>query len=240
MPLTLKEICQRALRESGEFAVPATIVNNVDPSAVRLLASADRTGRDLHRKLNWQALNQTYTFDTEDGTAEYSLPEDYQRFINLTFWDRTNLAYIRGPVSPVEFEALRSGSLSAPSAFQAYFRVAAGKFVIHPTPSDIRTIAYQYIGQNWVDTNSDTVMDAEYFAADTNTCAFDDDLMVLGVRYRFLAASGAPHDEERAEYDAFEQRAIADDGGKGVIRFGGDVRVGPLGSGGLPETGFGA
>lgn len=240
MALTLLQICQRALQESGEFAVPTSIVSNLDPTAVRLRASADRTGRALHRKIDWQALLSTHTFDTADGTGTYDLPADYQRFVNLTWWDRTNYAYIKGPVSAAEFEALRSGQIATTSQFQSYFRIAANSFALYPTPTSVRTIAYQYIGANWIDTDSDGVSDAEYFAGDANTCVFDDDLMVLGTRFRFLQASGAPFDVEKAEYDAFEQTAIANDGGKDVLQFGArDARIGPLGGGNVPESGFG-
>src|SRR5690242_11912595 len=102
--MTLLTIAQTALREVGDYAVPSSIVGNTDPTAVQLLALANRAGRTLALDYRWQALLTTYTFPTVASTADYALPTDFNRFANLTPWDRTNYAQLEGPVSAQRWE----------------------------------------------------------------------------------------------------------------------------------------
>lgn len=220
MSLNLLAMCQRALREKAEFAIPSTIVGNTDPTAVRLLNLADRTGRTLRNLMTWQKMVQTYTFPTVDGTETYALPSDFQRFLNYTQWDRTNYTPLTGPLSGAAWEVVRSGNVASSSQLMSVFRVAGNLFAIRPIPTSVRTIAYQYIGTSWILANGDSSPTKEYFTVDTDTCIFDDDLMVEGIRERFeaviLGVDFVPSPELQALIDA----AVAADGGKGVITFG--------------------
>ncbi len=240
MALTLLAMCQRALYEKAEFAVPATIIGNTDPSALRLRYLADRTGRFFHRNYFWQKLMQVYTFPTVASTSTYALPSDYQRMVNLTQWDRTTFAPLKGPVSAVEFETMRSGAIAAAAGLRSYWRLAANLFEMYPTPSSVRTIAYQYIGLYWIAATGSSTATKEYFTVDTDTCIFDDDLMVLGIKEHFDAvALGVPF-EPSGELTAMIGAAVGADGAKDVISFGESNVVGSiLGMDNLPETGFG-
>ncbi len=239
MALSLLAMCQRALREKAEFNVPSTIVGNSDPSAVRLLALADRTGRDLMRLHLWQAMIQTYTFPTVASTGTYALPTDFQRFLNLTQWDRTNYTPLRGPVSAAEWEVDRSGNLSSASQIMSMFRIAANLMEIYPTPTSVRTIAYQYVGKFWIIASGGSSATKEYFTVDTDTCIFEDDIMVIGIRERFDAvAFGIPF-VPSPEYQSMLGAATAADGGKSVITFGSGRLNGILGGDNLPDSNYG-
>jgi hypothetical protein len=233
-------MCQRALKEKAEFNVPATIINNQDPTAVRLQGIAERNGRNLLRMHVWQAMQNTYTFSTSNGTADYALPSDFQRFLNLTEWDRTNFRPLRGPSTPSEWEVLRSGQLSVASQIFAFFRISAGLFSIYPTPTSTRTIAYQYIGKNWIyPTGSGGSPSAEYFANDTDTTILDDDLMVMGIRERLDALLLGNPFVPSPEYAELIGATIAADAGKGVISFGNPkIIASVLGPGNVPDFGF--
>ena len=188
MSLTLLQIAQTALQERGEFNVPSTIVGNNDPTAVRLLALANRTGRWIMKQNTWQSMVSTYTFPTVAGTSDYALPSDIDRFLNLTFWDRTYYRYVKGPISAAEMELLRSSRIAMASQFYSYFRIVGNMFSIYPTPASVRTFAYQYVGKNWVVADGDSTPSKEYFTADNDTCVFGDDIMVLGLKERFQSA----------------------------------------------------
>lgn len=240
MGLTLLQMTQTALRENADFNVPTTIVGNTDPTAVRLLAIANRTVKALTRQYTWQAMFQSYSFPTVVSTATYALPSAFQRFLSLTFWDNTNLRTVRGPVTPALWQALQSGNLSAPIGVTKFFRVAANLFAIYPTPTAVETIAYQYIGKYAVDGNADGTADKELFTLDADQCVLSDDLMTLGIRVRYLASIGAPIDLELAEFKAALDAEIAADGGKDVIKFGPAFMQNPYGGGNLPESSFGS
>jgi len=239
MSLTLLQLCQTALQERGEFSVPATIVGNSDPTAVRLLALANRAGRWTMKENTWQALVKTYTFSTSNGVSDYAIPSDLDRFLNLTFWDRTYYRYVKGPISAAEMELLRSSRIAMASQFYSYFRIVGNLFTIYPTPAATRTFAYQYAGKNWITADGDSSPSKEYFTADSDTCSFNDDIMVLGIKERFQAAIDGVEWQPSTELTSFIGKAVMADGGKDVIVFGPGPLVGPLGRGNLPETGYG-
>jgi hypothetical protein len=59
--------------------------------------------------------------------------------------------------------AFRAGSVA--SQIFSFFRISANLFSIYPTPTSTRTIAYQYIGKNWIyPTGRGRSPTAEYFA----------------------------------------------------------------------------
>ncbi len=239
MALTLLELCQTALQENAEFAVPSTIVGNTDPTAVRLLAVANRTIADLRKNQNtWQALCLPYSFDTVDGTADYALPSDFQRYVNLTQWAGTTLRAVKGPVSSKLWNELQYSGLVSASAFTHYFRVFANVFSIVPTPTEAQAITYEYVSSFAVDSAPvDGVGDKIRFLVDTDQTLLDEDLVTLGIKWRFLAAAGAPFDNEFQEYTVFLANAVAQDGGRDAIDMGGPVPIPE--TEGLPETGFG-
>lgn len=233
--MTLLTICEAALEEISDFTVPSTIVGNEDPTAVTLLALANRGGRNLAREYDWQILLKTYTFPTVASTETYALPSDFRKFAALTFWDRTNLYQVQGPVSPALYEAIRSGSLVG-VGFTKYFRIAANLFSIRPVPTAAETIAYQYYSLNWVDNDADGDGDLPAFTADSQTAVFDEDLMALDLKWRFLRAKGWDYADEREEFDRQRDIMLAIDGGKDIISLGGP-RINR--TDGIPDTGIG-
>lgn len=207
---TLLSICHAALQQIGQFNVPTSIYGNADPTAVQLLALANLSGQQLTKRYKWQALIETHTFPTANGTETYALPSDYQKFSNITFWNRSAYERMEGPVSNSMWELLKSGNLAAVGGVQ-YFRVAANLFGIYPTPTAIETIAYQYYSREWIEGQTE-------FGDDSDEPKLDTDLMALDVRWRFLSAKGLSWESERADFEDALAVARADDGGKDAIR----------------------
>lgn len=227
--MTLLTIATAALAEIGEFNAPSAIIGSTDPTAVQLLALAKRSLRTLANDYKWQALLSTYTFATVASTATYALPTDYGRFANLTFWDRTNLTQIEGPLSPSRFEALRSSSLASPGMYKN-FRIAGSLFEIYPTPTAIETIAYQYYSKY-------AISGKETYTDDADVPLLDSDLLTIDLRWRFLQAKGADFASEKDEAEKRRDALRIKDGGNDAIRFG-PRTMSPYGN--LPESGYGA
>lgn len=230
--MTLLSIAQTALREIGDFAVPSTIVGNNDPIAVQLLALANRTGRTLANDYRWQVLLTTYTFPTVDSTASYALPDDFGRFANLTQWDNTNTTRVQGPVTPAQWQYLQSSGLGGAAQFDKAFRIAGDLFYIYPTPTAADSITFQYYSNQWI-------TGKEAFSADADEALLDEDLITLGLKYRYLQAKGDAYEEERNEYFRRLDSLQGADGGRNVISFGTSMLIGDT-VGNLPETGFGS
>ena len=134
----LLTLCQDVTDRIGELR-PSTVATNNDPDARRLLATANRVGRELARK-NWAVLTKERTITTTSGTTEYSLPSDYARNISDTAWDATNLWQMRGSMTPQDWQFLKNSVVTRSDILLSY-RIVRGtsgatrKFALDPAPT---------------------------------------------------------------------------------------------------------
>ena len=235
--MTLLTICQDAISEVGLFEVPTSIVGSNNQTAKRLLALANREGRLLTREHNWQVLLKSHTFTTADGTASYDLPSDFDRFADETWWDRTNYWEIFGPASEADWQTLKSGIVT--DGVRRWFRLQGDQFYIHPTPTSADTIAYDYYSNQWCESSGGTGQTE--FEADADVAKLDEDLITLGVRWRFLKVNGLDYTEESPAYQKHLDLLRARDGGAGNLHMGrSNWFARHLMISNIPESGFGS
>lgn len=234
---TLTSIAQNALYEMSGFEVPQTFYGNGNLTARQCLKLVEREGKTLTREHRWAELISEYTFPTVSGTATYDFPSDFSAFANMTFWDRTNSWRIQGPTPPLVYQWLKSGITVASDA-EAWYMVRGNKITIYPTPSSVRTIAFDYYSNGWITKQSDSSYISE-FTSDNDVPRLDADLLTLGLKWRFLQAKGMPYEPEYKEYCAVKEALVADNGSKGMIDLGMGRRS-VIAGGHLPDTGYGA
>lgn len=234
--MALIDICTNALSELAGFKVPASFYGNGDLTARQCVALVQREGRTLARERRWQELIATYTFSTVDGTSTYDLPSGFHSFANMSMWDRTNRWRMRGPVNSIVYEWLKSGIVVAATSTR-WFAIRGDSFVIYPTPSSADTIAFDYYSKNWIVRQSDSVATTT-FTSDNDTVKLDEELLTLGLKWRFLQAKGMPFEPEYLEYERVKEALQEDNASKGPINLGRGLRSFTPG-GNLPETGFG-
>lgn len=221
---SLLETCEAAIEEIGGFDVPSSIFGNSDPDAIHLKRAAMRAGRELETEYVWQALRTEYTFDTENGTSAYDFPEDIRRFANVTFWsDDDDWPLIK--VSNIDWRALNSGINV--SGIIYYFDVFGNQIHLHPEPTNIRKIDFDYYSKYYANSSGGTAK--EEFDDDNDTFRLDDDLLLLGTIFHFLKRKRLPYAEEKAEYLERIKHLRADQSPKPVI----NMSQGAL-RGGLP------
>lgn len=232
--MSLRAICQSALREIGGFEVPASFFGNGNITARQCLALVLRDGNTLERENRFASLITTYTFTTVTDTASYALPDDFRAFAHMTQWDRTNQLPMNGPAPAHVWQFLKSG-IAQGATISRWFRVQGNSLYIHPTPTSEDTIAFDYYSKNWITKQSDSEQVREFYS-DNDTCLIDEDLLTLGLKWRFLQAKGMPFEAEYREYESVRDSVMADDGGKGRINLG---RPRPVFDQ-IPDTGFGS
>lgn len=212
---TLLEICQGAIDGVQDQPRPSTIIGNVAPAAILLKRCASDVGRELERGYKWQTLKREYTFATVASTSDYDFPAGIRRFADLTIWDRSGARPLV-KVSNIGFQALKSGIYV--SGVRWFFNVSNDQINLSPTPTAVYTFAFNYYTKQFCETSGGTGLDD--WAADTDVSRLDENLMMLGVRYRYLSRQGLPFSEEKAEYLKAITDLLADDTPKGIIDVG--------------------
>lgn len=193
---------------------PTSVVDSTDVQVLQLLALANEEGRELARKYDWQELTRQQTFLTT-ATAEQddAVPDDWQRFVSDTFYDRTTMRQLIGPITPQAWQAIQA-QLQLNRVFLA-FRRRDNTFLITPTPAAGDTIAFEYITRNWCESAGG--MAQAYFQADTDVPLLPSYLFTLGIRWRFRLAKGLDYAENFRTYQEELQAEQAGDIGGGKL-----------------------
>lgn len=229
--MSLLAFCQNVVNETGIGDAPATIISNTDKLAVQLLALAKKEVRVLAKR-NWQALVAEHTITTANGTDNYAVPTDYDRYVSDTFWDATNYWPMRGSIDPAQWNLLKRG-IVAPT-IRKRFRVKAGKVYIFPTPTAVETLIGEYITSKPCASSGGTAQTT--FTADTDTTLLPEFLVELGMKWRILKAKGFDYAEEMDEYQRQVDLGFAQDKPAGYLNDGLRTDTTPTFWANIPQT----
>lgn len=209
--MSLLTICQNAARRLN-IPVPTVVVTSLTDTDLQLFALANEEGKELSRRASWQQLTKEQTFTSvAQETQTGAIPSDFDRILPDTFYNRTRKRQVIGPLNAQDWQAQKA--LTATVIYDS-FRIRGNDILMIPSPQLGDAYAYEYLSKYWVDTDADDAADADAFSADTNSSILDEELITLGVEWRFLKAKGLDY---QAHYTAYEMRvmqAISRDGGR--------------------------
>ena len=219
---TAATVISKAARELG--LVSADLVDpfgSSDTNILQLCALLEALGQDLCEEHPWAVLQRSHTLSTADGVAAYDFPSDFDRLADGSEWNRTQ-QWPLTPVSPQQWQTLKARSESG-TVFQL-FRVAVqtgsdgSQLVIHPTPTSVETLAFEYLSTSWVDPTGagGTPSSGEVTDAD-DVLYFKQRLLITGLKSRFSRAKGLPSGAVDAEFADALDRAKGGDGAAPVL-----------------------
>ena len=192
--MTLLTIAQSILKETKSSNIPTTIIGNTEDVAKQILEVMTVSITELARSYDWQELQKEKTFNTVVSQVGYILPEDFDRFINGTFWNTTTQHAVAMPVTPEEWRILNNQGITGGTGF-SYSRIRAGRVLLFPTPAAIEAYIYEYIS-NHVILSSGRTGQTEWLA-DTDVSAIDSHILRLDATWRWLKNQGRPYAEEQ-------------------------------------------
>ena len=209
----LLTIVQRACRLLS-IPVPTEVVNSTDTQVQQLYALANEEGDELAGTYDWQVMRKQHLFDTVASAVQSSaIPSDFDHFIANSFFNRTTMRMIYGPITPQEWQAIQAQP-QLNRVFLAFVE-RDGQFLVTPTPPAGQEIAYEYVTKHWA--KSAAGVPQTEFLADTDETYLDDKLFPLGLRWRFLKSKGLDYAEDFRTYQGERNQRMARDGGNGVI-----------------------
>ncbi len=201
--------------------IPSSVLGaTTDAQILQLLRLLEEEGSDLAARYGWQGLTNEFTFSTiasEDQGALSSLASNgFNYFKPETFWDRTDMLPVMGPLTDTEWQDRKARVVTGP---RYYFRIRGGKLLVNPTPAAGHTWAAEYISKNWI-LGADGTTYKQYFTLDSDITLIPEELCIAGLRWRWKKEKGFDYAEDFRTYEMQVKDAMARDGAKKVLSMG--------------------
>jgi hypothetical protein len=224
----VETVLQLAKNAADELSLtrPAALIGSTTSSgAQKLEGHLRRTCRMLAGRHDWSILRREKTHTTlAQETQTGAIPSDFLRFITGTddmpaFWNRTAQTRLCGPLTSGEWQSRKAAAVTG--GIYSEFYVRGTSILAIPTPTAGHTWAYEYITKN-IGYATDGTTERASFTVDTDTTNFDDELVILGMVWRYQQAEGQDYTESFREFELRLMDMIKMDGGKRLLRMGGD------------------
>lgn len=213
--MSLLTMVQRVCGRRG-LPVPTAVYSSVDPIIVQMLALANEEAQDLANRYPWQALQTESTFTTvateSQGAITTLAGAGFKYVLNDTMWNRDLRRPVFGPLVPYQWQQLKAQQITGP---WNQFRIRNGNVLFIPAPAAGQTIALEWVTKYWMGGTSDV------WTADTDTAYLDEDIMALGLMWRWNQMKGLEYAEDQEKYEKRVADAMARDAGKPVLNMNG-------------------
>lgn len=196
---------------SDEVGVPrpSTVVTANNTHARQLLALANREGAELAKRYQWQALIKEFTHTTlaqENQGLITTLMPGINIPLTETFWNRSEQVTTPGSVTPQRWQLLKASGITGP---YSEIRFRAGSLLMIPAPAAGDTLAGEYVSKYFCQSSGGT--DQTAWAADTDVAVLDDDLMEMGIIWRWRKMKGYEWQSYRVDYEIAVKERISSD-----------------------------
>lgn len=192
---------------------------STDQQVRQLYAIVKEEVRSLAARHDWQILRKEWLFLSNALPDQLlAIPPDFDHFVSNTFFNRSTMREVIGPITPQQWQAIRAQP-QLNRVFLAFIQ-RGGEFLVSPTPPSGETVAYEYI----TNLRCYSALDVPKvnYEADSDTCFMDEELVKLGLRWRFLKSKGLEYAEDFRTYETECNQSAARDGGSGELNTTGD------------------
>ena len=217
--MSLLTLVQSASRKLG-LNVPSAVATSTDPAVLQLMELASEEGQDLAKRTRWTALDVQTSFitvATENQGLLSTIAPGLKFIINQTIWNRTLRRPVFGPLGPSDWQQFEGLAISGP---WNQFRIQQGIIKFFPVPVAGQSCYFEYVTKNWCLAN-DGVTGRSSWSVDTDTALLDEDVMTLGLVWRWREAKGLDFTSAFQKYETQVTDAIGRDGSKPVLNLGG-------------------
>ena len=212
--MSLLTIIQNASDTIG-LARPSAVVSSTDGNVRTLLSLAGTEGRELLERYSWPATQLEATHTTLAAELQgvmTTIAPGFGYMINNTFWDRTLTQPVTGPLNPSEWQGLKARTATGP---YASYRIQGGSLYAYPAPAAGNTWAFEYQSDYFCQSSGGT--NQTVWTADTDVGILDENLMTLGVVWRFKKKNGLDYSEDYRVYEQKLANEMARTGGKRTL-----------------------
>lgn len=215
--MTLLEIV-RQFCERKNLDVPATVIGSSDDMVIQIRALLEKEGIELRARGAWEGITFEVTHTTvaaeNQGAMTTIAGAGFSYIKNNTIWDRSENLPVIGPLNAQQWQMLK-GSVSTSPRFQ--FRIRGGNLIANPTPPAGNTWAFEYVSKFWIAATGSTTATKRFFTVDSDVVMLPDDIVTLGLEWRWKAAKGLEYAEDFRSYELMVKDAVGRDGGKQTL-----------------------
>lgn len=223
-----------AVTTTGTYAAGATIITGIpSTAAITPATSWQVSGAEINQAARVVSVDSAtqITIDIPTSGAAtaadlvftrdtYAMPDDFDHFINDTWWDVTNHWILFGPDSPQRYQQEIAGIVTTGPRrhFRILGRNTGNVYRIWPPIGTVEnnfSIEWQYISKFAVQAVAGTYK--ERFTADDDKPTLEDNIFILGAKWRFFQVKQLDFAPMQAEYLDYVNRRIAQDGGSTVL-----------------------
>lgn len=214
MASTLLELVNEACLELG-LPTTTVVVSSTDSQVKQLLSLANREGREqVAAPAPWPQLAKVQSITLVNGQASYDFPDDFDSYLPETIWNPSMRWAVAGPVSAQNWEFLKSGLINTQPWMR--YRIWQGQIFFDPTPTTTnagQAVTVEYQSNCYCQSNAGTWQSK--WTNDTDTFLLPEDIMVLGLKWRWLAAKRLDYSEEKKAWsDAVDKEVSRAYGGR--------------------------
>jgi hypothetical protein len=167
--------------------------------------------------------------------TKYQFPDDFDRMVNRTQWDKTNHWEMIGPMSSQQWQWLKSGYIQTTPRVR--FRQMGGLLQIWPPIGTASYYGFEYVSRNWVVDFSGESKSS--FQLDDDTCIFPDRLMVLGLKLKYFEIKGFDTTAFYRDFNYQLDAAKAMDAGAPTLNLTPTREALLIGYDSIPDSGYG-
>lgn len=185
--------------------IPAQVISSQDPTVQQILGLCNVVVEDFNDESKWQAFTKICTWtllpQEDQGDIWTDIVGDANGGLWLnpeTFYDRSLMRPLYGPVNDVEWEALKA--IPNPGPWYK-FRILNNRLLINPVPSvssGLSVIAFEYNVKYPVKSSSGTRK--EFFTSDDDTTVYPERILRQGLFYRWKEIKQLPFDRDEKRY----------------------------------------
>lgn len=206
------QFCQRTA-----LPVPAGVMAGTDAQTLQVRALLEEELEDLASRGTWerQQLEQSLTTTaTEDQGAIAALASTgFRWIINQTIWSRDRHLPVAGPLDARQWQGLKALFVNGP---YYRFRIRGGRLLVNPVPPAGESWFFEYVTKHGIlDVDGTTTKQA--FTADTDTVLLPEELVLMGLRWRWKAEKGLDYAQNFDTYEKQVADALGHNGSKPTL-----------------------
>jgi hypothetical protein len=231
--------------QTGNVTIGSSVITGIPSTAAIVAGTYMVTGNGINQDTYVQSVDSPTQITMSQAAAasgtgvtltfaqtKYAFPVDYQRIIDRTQWDKSKHWEMLGPESPQQWQWLKSGYIATGPRIR--WRILGNTFQIWPGVSTSEYLGFEYISKYWVNDVSGTPKGS--FTSDTDTCQFDDRLMVAGMKLKYWGIKGFETQILQDEFDSILSSVKGEEQGAPMLSFAPRLSSYLLGPENIPDS----